>query len=301
MADETAPVLGLALGDAALTRLLADRDQEAFTALSRALEGTAGVLYLGGDRFRRTETPYLDPLFAAQALLTRLPHAAALVSVSPDLEHPFNYARRTLTVDHYSQGRLGVVVGTRDRRAPRRAAEVPWTGTPVSSALTAEFLTVLRELWNSWPRESIIADGGRGVFADSSQIVSIDHESSYSVAGPLNAPSSIQGEPPLGWHLAEKGEPAAEREAAAEAELLIAEAQDGCRVTLRGGSSGDDDAGRALLISVPTVEHLQETAGRLPDQQSSASPARGTLRERLGLRPRRLDLAAFTPTFGGTP
>lgn len=293
MAQQAAPVLGVALGDAILTRLL-QQQEGAFSALESIVEATAGVIYLGGDRFRENDgAPYLDPLFAAQHLLTRLPRAAALISTSPDVEHPFNYARRTLAVDHYSAGRLGIVLGSRDRRTPRKAGDVPWTGTPAGPGLAAEFITVLRQLWNSWPRESIIADGENGIFADSSQIVSINHEGAYDVAGPLNTPSSVQGEPPLGWHITAP----AEREAAAEAELLITEAGSEHRVEIRGA---DGTAAVASLISITSPEGLRSASERLPSEAPAAAH-QGTLRERLGLKHRGLDLAAFSPTFVGTP
>lgn len=294
MAQQNAPELGVALGDALLAGLLQQQEDDTFSTLQSIVEATAGVIYLGGDRFREGDgAPYLDPLFAAQHLLTRLPRAAALISTSPDVEHPFNYARRTLTVDHYSAGRLGIVLGSRDRRTPRKAGDVPWAGTPAGPGLAAEFITVLRRLWNSWPRESIIADGENGIFADSSQIVSINHEGAYDVAGPLNTPSSIQGEPPLGWHITAP----AEREAAAEAELLITEAGGEHRMEIR---RADGTAAVATLISITSPEELLAAAEGL-SSEPPAVPQRGTLRERLGLAPRGLDLAAFTPTFGGTP
>lgn len=200
MTNNNRPALGVSLGDSLIIDLITH--DAALPALESWVRHTAGIIYVGGDRFSPTDSPYLDPLFAAQWLLSKLPTAHVLASTSPDVEHPYNYARRTLTVDHFSNGRLGVVVGSRDQRANRNnQGPTPWTDVPAGPALAAEFITVLRQLWTSWPRESITADQDQGIFADPTQITRIDYEGAYSVAGPLNSPSSIQGEPPLGWHV----------------------------------------------------------------------------------------------------
>lgn len=318
--DDSLPIIGVSLGDAALTELIIDQGSVGLAALRDVLDITGnGVLYLGGDRFRTKSTTgarYLDSLFSAQWLLSRLPNAAVFTSTSPEVEHPFNYSRRTLTVDHYSQGRLGVVIGTRDRRSMRvDRGNTSWTGTPTSPELAAEFLVVLRELWNSWPRESIISDKSKGVFANAPQIISIDHEGDYSVAGPLNTPSSMQGEPPIGWHLTLG---AREVAAAQDVEVLISGLgsvptvqQSGVPVRLAeiSGPSFESEYGQAnatgaftaVLLRANTLRELSELARTLSVSSSAvsadSSAASTTLREKLGLESRRLEIAGYSPAF----
>lgn len=210
MADTAHPQpWGIAPSDALITQLLTTPGSVAYAELRDIIDLTSGVIYLGAERFRPTQVAaeqsrmgYLDPLVAAQTLLSRLPQAAALVSTSPDVENPYNYARRTASLDHFTQGRIGVVLGSRDHRIDHLGAPgAAWTIQPTGAELTEEFGTVLRKLWSSWPRESILANKAQGRYADSGQIKEIAHTGHYRVAGPLSSFSSVQGEPPLGWQL----------------------------------------------------------------------------------------------------
>lgn len=317
------PVFGVALGDSAATQLLIENPPESNAALRDAIDLTGGVVYLGADRHSGSPggPTYLDPLFSAQALLARYPHAAALVSTTSDVEHPYNYARRTLTIDHFTQGRIGVVLGVRDRRAPYSGhGPTPWTEVPTSPELTADFAAVVRRLWNSWPRESITVDKEQGIFADSSRIVRIDYEGLYSVAGPLNSSSSVQGEPPLGWQVTLGGK---ELPLTSDAEFLVHDLRHGnSSVIKRDGSvsatqehiallsldgihqtsSSDGEETSATfsggLIYIETLGELPSVAARLEQiGVSAATSAAGTLRDRLGLAPRSLDITDYVPAF----
>ena len=302
-------VLGVSLSDRALLDLIGDAPAWAFAALHDIVDLTGtGILYLGADRFQPPADPggHLDPLFAAHALLTRLPSAAALVSTSPDVEHPFNFARRIAGLDHFTRGRIGAVLGTRDRRADRLGGEsTPWTGRPTDPAHTADFLTVLRLLLNSWPRETIIADKEHGRFAEVSRIARVDHDGLYSVAGPLNAPSSVQGEPPLGLHRTlGRAEVAAVGDAA---EIVLTSERGVVRVLPVDGA-----AQIGILVTIDTLGDLPRLVARLaegsPDAQPAvtdsspeAKPERDTttvtLRQRLGLAVRTLDLSGHAAAF----
>ena len=306
-------VLGVSLSDRALGELLIEQPPSSFSALRDVIDLTGtGIVYLGSGRFATPATdrqPYLDPLFAAHSLLTRLPQAAALVSTSPDVEHPFNYARRILTLDHFSRGRAGAVVGTRDRRADRLSSgTTPWTDQPTGPELTADFLRVLRKLFNSWPLESIVVDKDTGRFADASRIVRIDHEGLYSVAGPLNAPSSVQGEPPLGLH---RTLGRTEISAARDAEFALIDETEGVRVETADPTGPFTIGFLAAVDSVAdlpaVVERLKAggaddagtTPAKRPGDFDSRCPTGAplTLRERLGLGPRSFDLTDNTAAF----
>lgn len=298
-----ARAIGVALSDAAVLDLLTAGPAAAYAALRDVTDVTPGVLYLGGDRFRPRPAgaQYLDPLVAAQTLLGRLPGAAALVTTSPDVEHPYNFARRIATLDHFSGGRIGAVVGTRDHRADRvDPGATPWTGRPTGPALTADFLTVLRKLWNSWPRESIIVDKERGHFADSSLIVRIEHEGLYSVAGPLGTSSSVQGEPPLGAHLTLGRH---EADSLADAEFFVSESGQGFALGHPAARAGAVDDGTVFLPRVESLADLpalvRELAARA-DLAADTGSRSATLRERLGLAPRRLDISGLPRAFAPT-
>ncbi|GAA3670250.1 LLM class flavin-dependent oxidoreductase [Microbacterium marinilacus] len=315
--DVAPPVVGVSLSDD--VALDAVRDDPP-AALGDVVGSTAaGILHLGGDRFRppRDGAARLDPLFAAQRLLARLPDAAALIAAGPDVEHPYNLARRAATLDLFTAGRIGIVVGARDRRgAPGGRRSTPWSDAPIGPELAAEFAEVLRELWNSWPRDAIVADKEAGVFSDSSRILRVHHRGAYDVAGPLGTPSSVQGEPVLGWRA--DFHDGADEPVAPAAELLITEAGADTHADAHAGGAGDavpriaevgvDDleawrstppAGfSGALVRVDATQQLPAVVAALAAHGAAAAPvARGTLRERLGLAPRSLRLERFTPAF----
>lgn len=318
-------ILGVALGDVAATQLLTENPAEHSTALQDLLDlSAAGILYLGADRYtaQAGDADYLDPLFSAQALLARFPRAAALVSTSPDVEHPYNYARRVLSVDHFTDGRIGVVVGVRDRRAPRsEGGRTPWAQVPTSPELAADFVTVLRRLWNSWPRESITVDKDQGIFADADQISRINHQGLYSVSGPLNSASSVQGEPPLGWQLSLG---AKELPHTGETELIIHDLRGQAHGVPPGdlSSQGSQQIGlvpaadlleadggvqvpafiTGALVYIESLAELGRVSAQLERTQAAATgyfsgPGAATLRERLGLNQRSLDTSGYPRAF----
>ncbi|MGY2898961.1 alkanesulfonate monooxygenase SsuD/methylene tetrahydromethanopterin reductase-like flavin-dependent oxidoreductase (luciferase family) [Curtobacterium sp. PvP017] len=161
----------------------------------------AAVVAVGTDRFDpATSTGHrLDPTTATLALGRALPDHGFLVAVAPTREHPYNAARRVLSLDHVLDGRVGAVVGARDHGATNTG--VPSTGAPHDPA---EFARVLRGLWRTWPLDSIVGDRTSGLFAHIDRIRPLDHDGGpdgYRVRGPLTTPSSRQGEPVLAvWH-----------------------------------------------------------------------------------------------------
>ena len=156
----------------------------------------ARVLAIGTDRFdpERGRGHRLDPSSAAIALGRALPTHGLLLAVAPTREHPYNVARRVLSLDHVLDARVGLIVGARDH------------GLPVTGARhdPIEFAGVVRGLWRTWPLDSIVGDRETGRFADTDRIRPLDHDGGpdgYRVRGPLTTPSSRQGEPVLAlWH-----------------------------------------------------------------------------------------------------
>jgi FMN-dependent oxidoreductase (nitrilotriacetate monooxygenase family) len=62
----------------------------------------------------------------------------------------------------------------------------------------AEFIDVVRALWDSWDDDAVLADKATGAFSKPGAIKTIDHRGEYfSVNGPLTLPRSPQGHPVL--------------------------------------------------------------------------------------------------------
>ncbi|TCK62861.1 LLM class flavin-dependent oxidoreductase [Curtobacterium sp. PhB136] len=152
----------------------------------------ADTVVIGADRFdpQRGRGYRLDPTSAALALGRALPEHRFLIAVAPTREHPYNVARRILSLDHVLGGRVGILVGARDHGVPPSDEEHD----------PAEFARVVSGLWTTWPLESIVGDRDTGVFADTGLVRQLDHDGGpggYRVRGPLTTPSSVQGSPVL--------------------------------------------------------------------------------------------------------
>lgn len=202
MTPPDAPLI-VAVPDADLAAAAATPGGIARLAARVAASGSA-VVAIGSDRFdpsARTEHR-LDPTTAALALGRALPRHGFLVAAAPTREHPYNVARRVLSLDHVLAGRVGLVVGARDHGAPTTAAQRDEQHHTQHDP--AEFAAVVRGLWRTWPIDSIVGDRASGVFAHTDRIRPLDHDGGpdgYRVRGPLTTPSSRQGEPVLAaWH-----------------------------------------------------------------------------------------------------
>jgi hypothetical protein len=185
----------VAVPDAELARAVA-RASGVTALAARIVASGARVIAIGTDRFDpdRGRGHRLDPTTAALALGRALPSHGLLVAVAPTREHPYNVARRVLSLDHVLDGRVGLIVGVHDHGLP----------APQERHEPAEFAAVVRGLWRTWPLDSIVGDRGSGRFADTDRIRPLDHDGGpegYRVRGPLTTPSSRQGEPVLAvWH-----------------------------------------------------------------------------------------------------
>jgi alkanesulfonate monooxygenase SsuD/methylene tetrahydromethanopterin reductase-like flavin-dependent oxidoreductase (luciferase family) len=237
-------------------------DPGALRALAEALV-PHGVVVVGADRFgsHADEGVRVDPSVVALALAQAAPGLGVLVAVAATRDHPYNTARRVLSVDQLTGGRAGVLVGGPDLGTiePSSAGDV-WSDAPDDVDRAAEYVSVLRGLWNTWPIESIVADRASGVYADADRITSIDHDGSWSIRGPLGTPSSSQGEPVVAATAAFADVPGVE---------VVPE-----------------------LVRVTTPAEIASLPGA-----GAGAGVGGSLRAVLGLEPRRIDTSDATRAF----
>lgn len=124
---------------------------------------------------------------------------------------PFHLSKAIATLDYVSRGRAGVRVQVAPR--PRDAAlfgrrefpEISYADleTPEGKALVrdafaeaADYVEVLRRLWDSWEDDAEIRDVATGRFIDRDKIHYIDFEGRYfDVKGPSITPRPPQGQP----------------------------------------------------------------------------------------------------------
>jgi FMN-dependent oxidoreductase (nitrilotriacetate monooxygenase family) len=177
-----------------------------------AERGTLDALFLADSPslFQKPDEPLLepplglDPIVLLSTLAAVTTHLGLIATVSTSFEQPYNVARRFSSLDHLSRGRVAWnVVTSSDPYAWSNfgsgGADAPsQPGRKERYGRAAEFVEVVRALWDSWDDDAVLADQGTGVFGRLGAINPIEHRGDhFTVAGPLNLPRSPQGHPVL--------------------------------------------------------------------------------------------------------
>ncbi|WGL52706.1 LLM class flavin-dependent oxidoreductase [Nocardioides sp. BP30] len=127
---------------------------------------------------------------------------------------PFHLSKAIATLDYAATGRAGVRVqvsaradeaahfGRRRIEALASARELDWSDPELRRRVTeafaeaADYVEVLRRLWDSWEDDAEIRDAATGRFIDNAKLHYIDFEGShFSVKGPSITPRPPQGQP----------------------------------------------------------------------------------------------------------
>ena len=139
----------------------------------------------------------LEPLTLLAALASCTSHIGLAATASTTYSEPYNLARAFASIDHISGGRAGwnVVTGA----FPEAAANFGHDSHPPHAkryAIAAEFVEVVKGLWDSWEDDAIIMDKAGGRFADVEKMHVLNHQGEFfSVKGPLNISRPPQGHP----------------------------------------------------------------------------------------------------------
>lgn len=172
-----------------------------------AERGTLDALFLADSPslFQKPDEPLvapplaLDPIVLLSALAAATTHLGLIGTVSTSFEEPYNVARRFASLDHLSGGRVAWnVVTSSDPYAWNNfgGGAQPDRGQRYRRA--AEFIDVVRALWDSWDDDAVVADKSTGAFSRVGAIRTIDHRGEFfSVDGPLTLPRTPQGHPVL--------------------------------------------------------------------------------------------------------
>jgi len=140
-----------------------------------------------------------EPLTLHAALATQTSRVGLVATASTSYSAPYNIARLFASLDILSGGRAGwnvVTTGT-----PEAAGNFGDSG-PMDHAtryeVAAEFVEVVRGLWDSWEEGARIVDAESGQYYDKTKVHSLDHVGKFfSVRGPLNLTRTPQGQPVL--------------------------------------------------------------------------------------------------------
>jgi len=153
----------------------------------------------GREAFSRTESPRLEPISLLSALSVATSRIGLIGTASTTYNEPYSLARRFSTLDHLSAGRAGwnIVTSTTESEAHNFGFE-RHMGHAERYRRAAEFVDVVRGLWDSWEDGAVLADKASGRYIDPDKLHALNHDGAhFRVAGPLNTPRSPQGHPVL--------------------------------------------------------------------------------------------------------
>lgn len=245
---------------------------------------------------RSAGTPTLDPSVVGAYLAGEYRQISYLIDVATTHNAPYNLARRVLSIDRATGGRVGLTLRTGvGDEVSNPAAPDPDGAEADSASRWAEYAQILVALWNSFPAEALRGDQAAGIVADDLLIRPIGHDGTYyRVAGPLDGPSSPQGRPvlladdsdALGWdriggvadavivdHAARVGRPP--REVAVLSRIGIDDPD-----TVRQALASSTISG-VVLVPHGSVDDTITAIGNLVRRPDSTAPQH--LRETLGL------------------
>lgn len=141
------------------------------------------------------DTTTLDATVLAAHLAGRTIALGYVVDVCTSHHAPYNLARRLLSLDRATGGRVGLALrpGEGDEVSAAVAPD-PAASDPVQR--WQEYAAILLGLWETFPAEALLGDQESGIFVRDELITPLAHEGSYyRVNGALDGPSSVQGRP----------------------------------------------------------------------------------------------------------
>lgn len=142
-------------------------------------------------------TAYFEPTTLLSALAGATRHIGLVSTATTSYNEPYNIARRFASLDHLSAGRAGwnVVTSGNDSEAFNFGRDEHYEHDE-RYRRAAEFVEVVKGLWDSWDDDAFIYDRAEGRFFDPQKLHVLNHEGNYfKVRGPLNVPRPPQGYP----------------------------------------------------------------------------------------------------------
>ena len=146
------------------------------------------------------QIPVNDPSVLASALAAATENLGIVFTSSIVQDHPFDFARRMSSLDHYTDGRLGWnIVTSFNENMFRSFGHEGTLNHDERYEWAYEYVDVTYKLWEgSWDEDALVQDKGRGVHSDPSKIHKINHVGKrYSVEGPHFSSPSPQRTPVL--------------------------------------------------------------------------------------------------------
>lgn len=139
----------------------------------------------------------LEPLTLLSAIAVATSRIGLVATLTTSYWEPYNVARLFGSLDHISKGRAGWnVVTTGLEGAARNYGRDAHFEHGVRYQRAAEFVDVVRGLWDSYEDDAFPRDKTSGTFLDKAKQHPLNHKGEhFSVAGPLALSRSRQGQP----------------------------------------------------------------------------------------------------------
>lgn len=162
-----------------------------FLAEGLALRERAGKVF-DHDIAGRPDTL---PVLAALAGVTE--HIGLVGTLNSTFNEPYELARQLLSLDHLSGGRAGWnVVTSWDAFTGQNFRRGGFLAREERYARAEEFVRTVRELWDSWGEDAIVADKQTGEFLADASAGAFSHSGAqFDIEGRFTVPRSPQGQP----------------------------------------------------------------------------------------------------------
>jgi FMN-dependent oxidoreductase (nitrilotriacetate monooxygenase family) len=148
---------------------------------------------------RTTRADYLEPITLLAALSQQTSRIGLVATATTSYNEPYNLARKFASLDHISGGRAGwnVVTSVVTLEA-QNFGRTEHYGHEQRYERAAEFVDVVKGLWDSYADDALIRDKSAGLYFRRDCRRAIDHHGQhFDVAGPLNLARPPQGYPVL--------------------------------------------------------------------------------------------------------
>ena len=152
-----------------------------------------------GALCRSHQTLELEPLTLLSALSAVTSHIGLVSTASTTYNEPYHVARKFATLDLISGGRAGwnIVTSWSEAEAKNFNRE-EHLDYDTRYERAAEFVEVVKGLWDCWEPDSLVYDKEGGLFYDESRMHLLNHRGKhFQVRGPLNVAGMPQGRPVL--------------------------------------------------------------------------------------------------------
>ena len=218
----------------------------------------------------------LEPMTLLPALAMVTSHIGLVTTASTTYNEPYNLARKFATLDLISKGRAGwnVVASWSEHEAQNFGLETT-LDYDTRYARSAEFVEVVKGLWDSWDDGALLFDKAAGRYFDEAKMHVLNHQGRFfKVRGPLNVACMPQGHPVI----VQAGASEQGRElGAATAEVIyaISGSLDAARSLLRRRERAD---GEIRPRARRPEDHAGALSGRRPHARGSAGEVRSSCR-----------------------